>query len=65
MDTELKAQLDRIEAKADVAARAAEKSRKYLLWTGIITLALIILPLFLLPFAASSLLSSYNTALNF
>jgi hypothetical protein len=65
MDPELKAQLDRIEQKADAAMRSAEKSRKYLLWTGVITAAVIILPLLFLPFAINSLLSSYSTALNF
>lgn len=44
IDPELKAELDAIYARADAAATAAEKSRKYLWWTGVITVALIVLP---------------------
>jgi hypothetical protein len=65
MDTDLKAQLDRIEAVANAAARSAERTRKYILWTGIITAVIIVAPLLLLPFAIGSLISSYGSALNF
>lgn len=65
MDPELKSRLDAIEQKVDAAYRSAEKTRKYILWTVIITVALLIIPLFFLPFAANSLLSSYSGALNF
>lgn len=65
MDTELKTQLDRIEAKVEAGRVAAEKTRKYLLWTGIATLVIIVLPLLFLPFAIGSLMSSYSSALNF
>ena len=65
MDTDLKAQLDRIEAVAMAAKVSAEKTRKYLLWTGVITAVIIILPLLFLPFAIGSLMSSYGSALNF
>ncbi len=64
-DTELKAQLDRIEATVQAAARSAEKTRKYILWTIVITAVLFILPLLFLPFAVGSLMSSYGSALNF
>ena len=65
MDPELKTRLDSIEAKVDAAYASAEKTRKYILWTVIGTVALIVIPLFFLPFAIGSLLSSYSTALNF
>ena len=65
MDPDLKAQLDRIEQKVDAAFRSAEKTRKYILWTGIITAVVIILPLLFLPFAIGSLMNSYSSALNF
>jgi hypothetical protein len=63
LDPELAARLDDIAAKADAAARSAEAARKYLLWTGIITAALIILPLIGLIFVIPSFLSSYTAAL--
>lgn len=65
MDPELKTRLDAIEQKIDAAYRSAEKTRKYILWTVIVTVALIVIPLVLLPFAANSLLSSYSGALTF
>lgn len=42
-------QLQRIEQKIDALYASAEKTRKYFLWTLIITAAVIILPLILLP----------------
>jgi hypothetical protein len=63
IDPELAARLDDIAAKADAAARSAEGARKYLLWTGVITALLIILPMIGLVFAIPSFLSSYGAAL--
>ena len=57
--------LERLEQKVDSIYKSVEKTRKYFLWTLIITLVLLILPLFFLPFAFNSLLSSYSSALNF
>ena len=65
MDSELKSRLDSIEQKLDATRAAAEKTRTYILWTVIVTVTIIVIPLFLLPFAANSLLSSYSGALNF
>jgi hypothetical protein len=39
---------------------SAEKTRKYLLWTLIITVAVIVVPLIGLPFAIPMFLSVYN-----
>ncbi len=64
IDPELAAKLDEIGAKADMAYRASEKVRKYLFWTGVITVALIVLPLIGLAFAIPSFISSYTTTLN-
>ncbi|MDO8567041.1 MAG: hypothetical protein Q7R58_02725 [bacterium] len=63
IDPELAARLDEISAKADRACAAAETVRKYLFWTGIITVALIVLPLIGLAFAIPSFISSYSTTL--
>ncbi|MGH7141168.1 MAG: hypothetical protein ACREGH_00850 [Minisyncoccia bacterium] len=65
MDPEMKAQLDRIEQIAEAACVSAEKTRKYILWTVIISVAVVVIPLLILPFAAMSLLSTYSSALNF
>lgn len=64
IDSELAAKLDEIGAKADRAYHAAETVRKYLFWTGVITVALIVLPLIGLAFAIPQFLSSYTTTLN-
>ncbi len=63
-DPELLAKLDEIGAKADRAYVAAEKVRKYLFWTGVVTILLIVLPLIGLAFAIPSFISSYTTTLN-
>jgi type IV secretory pathway component VirB8 len=53
MDKELETRLAVIEQKIDAAYHSAEKTRKYLLWTLIISVAMIVLPLigmaFVLP----------------
>lgn len=64
IDPELLAKLDEIGAKAEKAYQASEKVRKYLFWTGVITVALIVLPLIGLAFAIPSFISSYTTTLN-
>ena len=52
-----------LEAKVDAIYISVEKTRKYFMWTMIITLALFILPLLGLVFAIPAFLSSYGTAL--
>jgi hypothetical protein len=64
IDPELLAKLDEISARADKAYQAAESTRKYLFWTGVVTVALIVLPLIGLAFAIPSFISSYTTTLN-
>ena len=58
-------QLDRIEkklleleGKIDTTYAAAHKTYTYIKWTGIITIAFIIIPLFILPFVIPAFLSS-------
>ena len=63
IDPELLAKLDEIGAKAEKAYQASEKVRKYLFWTGVITVALIVLPLIGLAFAIPQFISSYTTTL--
>ena len=64
IDPELAARLDEISAKADKAYQAAESTRKYLFWTGVVTVALVVLPLIGLMFAVPSFISTYTTTLN-
>jgi uncharacterized protein YqhQ len=64
IDPELLAKLEEIGAKADRAYEASEKVRKYLFWTGVITIALFVLPMIALVFVIPSFLSNYADALN-
>ncbi|MDP1689813.1 MAG: hypothetical protein Q8L52_01240 [bacterium] len=63
IDPELLSKLDEIGAKADRAYHAAESARKYLFWTGVVTVALIVLPLIGLAFAVPQFIRSYTTTL--
>lgn len=64
IEPELLAKLDEINAKADAAFKAAESTRKYLFWTGVVTVALIILPAIGLAFVIPQFLNSYGASLN-
>jgi len=61
IDPELAAKLDEIAAKADAAYHAAEKARKYLFWTGVVTIAFIVIPLVGLLFVIPSFINTYTT----
>jgi uncharacterized protein YqhQ len=63
IDPELLAKLNEIEAKVDQAYQAAEKARKYLFWTGVVTVALIVLPAIGLVFVIPQFIASYTTNL--
>lgn len=65
-------QLDRIElklaeleGKLDATYASAEKMRKYFLWTLIITLGAIVIPLLILPAVIPSFLASQGVGLGF
>ena len=60
MDQDLEQRLARIEQKLDATFKAADKTRKYMLWTGIITLAMIILPLIGLMFVIPQYLNTLD-----
>ncbi len=60
MDDELRTRLDTIEQKVEAARVAAETARTYLFWTGVVTIALIVLPAIGLLFAVPSLVSTYS-----
>lgn len=63
IDPELAAKLEEIRALAEKAYHSAESTRKYLFWTGVVTIALIVLPLIGLALVVPQFLSSYSTSL--
>jgi len=63
IDPELAAKLDEIAAKADAAYQAAETVRKYLFWTGVVTVAFVVLPIIGLMLVIPSFIASYSATL--
>lgn len=59
-DQELRQKLDLLEKKVDATFRSAERTRKYILWTIIITVALFVLPLIALIFVIPSFINTYS-----
>lgn len=59
IDPELAAKLDEIERIAQAAYEAADKARKWLFWTGVVTVIVIVVPLIGLAFAIPAFLNSY------
>ena len=60
MEQEILEQLKRQEAKLDKIYQSVEKTRKYFLWTLIITVVMIVLPLIGLIFVIPQFLNIYN-----
>lgn len=60
MDQELKTRLDAQDAKLQAIYTSAEQTRKYFLWTLIITVALFVLPLIGMMFAIPMFLSTFG-----
>ncbi|HWP61487.1 MAG TPA: hypothetical protein VN495_02710 [Candidatus Paceibacterota bacterium] len=58
-DADLRQRLDQIEKKLDATFASAEKTRKYILWTVIVTVALFVLPLIGLVFILPSFINTY------
>ena len=52
-----------LEQKVDAIYESVEKTRKYLFWTLVVTVAVIVLPAVGLVFAIPSFLSTYNETL--
>ena len=63
MDPETKIKLIELDEKIDKIYKSVEKTRKYFLWTGIITVALFVLPLIGILFVAPSFIKDYTTNL--
>ena len=64
METDLQKKLEEQDQKLDAIYKSIEKMRKYFLWTMIITIALIVLPLVGLVFAIPSFMANYVAPLN-
>ena len=60
MEDELRQKLDLLEKKIDAVFISAEKTRKYILWTVIGTVALFVLPLIGLAFIIPSFINTYS-----
>jgi len=64
MDPEILKKLEEQEDKLDKVYRSVERMRKYFLWTLIVTLGTIILPLIALAFVIPWFLNVMSTAYN-
>ena len=64
-NTALETKIVELQAKVDAIYTSVEKTRKYFLWTLIITLVVVVLPLFVLPFAVASLLKTLTLPAGF
>lgn len=60
MDDEIRIKLEAIEKKLDAVFGSAEKTRKYFMWTLIVTVAMVVLPLIGLAFVIPAYLSTLS-----
>lgn len=63
MDEQIIKKLEEQDKKIEAIFNSVEKTRKYILWTAIVTLALFVLPLIGLMFAVPKVLNTYTTTL--
>jgi type II secretory pathway component PulF len=59
MESEIKTKLLELEEKINKIYISVEKTRKYFLWTMIVTIVVIVLPLIVLTFILPSFVSNY------
>ncbi|OHB15313.1 MAG: hypothetical protein A2431_01435 [Candidatus Zambryskibacteria bacterium RIFOXYC1_FULL_39_10] len=64
MDQDTQNKMAGLEKKIDEIYASVEKTRKIIMWTGIITIAVIILPLIAMMFVIPSFLGNYTTTLD-
>lgn len=65
MDEEILKKLQEQEVKLDKIFRSVEKTRKYFLWTLIITLVTFVLPLIVFAALIPKIIGVYSTNVNF
>ena len=63
MDSDCAVRLQALEKKVDAVLASSEKTRKYFLWTLVITVAAILLPLIGLFFVIPQFLNTYSSNL--
>lgn len=63
-EQELSLKIEDLTKKVDAIYASTEKTRKYFLWTFIVSIVFFVLPLLALLFAIPSFISSYNGALS-
>lgn len=63
MDQEILKKLEAEDAKLDAIHQSIEKMRKYFLWTLVITIAVIVLPLVGLLLVAPQFIATYTSGL--
>ncbi len=64
MENETTAKISALETKIDAIYASVEKTRKYILWTMIITIVVLVLPLIGLMFAVPAFIASYSGLMN-
>ena len=63
MDEQTLKKLEEQDKKLDAIYKSIEKMRKYFLWTLIITVALVVIPLVAMIFVLPGFVSTYTTGL--
>lgn len=63
-EQELALKIEDLTKKVDAIYASVEKTRKYFLWTFIVSIVFFVLPLLALLFAVPSFMSSYSGALS-
>jgi len=61
MEQDIIKRIEQLEAKVDMVYKSAEKTRKYILWTFIFGVVVVVLPLIGLFFAIPTFLDSLNS----
>lgn len=64
MDQETQNKIAELDRKIEAIYESVEKTRKYMMWTGIVTAAVIVLPLIALASLIPSFIDTYTSALN-
>ena len=60
MEEQILKKIEEQDRKLDEILKSSEKMRKYFLWTLIVTVGVIVIPLILMAFVLPSFLSSYS-----
>ena len=63
-DQELRQKIEMLEKKIDAIYVSVEKTRKYILWTVIVTVVLFVLPAIGLVFVIPQFISTYSGIMN-